>query len=286
MTLQNPTKEDLERLIQKVPPGIWDKIKEQEAIMNKIRKVRKIGDTTEIDDEYYRNLYKLYGITKQEVQAISFYKSPSSEEIQRALRNRRFRRELLSEKPLTDLYFEWARKAIPHIDSLIAKHRVPHELSGQRLYRGTRIDYGTSIIRSGKKPGDMIRDPRYQSFSINPQTAMFHTSRSQFGDLEGEPFRARKKVLLEHIVKGGEPGMFGGSDDSEMEVIYPRDKRWKITGIRDEKFKYDTYENEPEQIQNVRIYTIERKKKKTVKKKPLRRKKVIKRKPDKRCKCK
>ena len=183
---------------------------------------------------------------------------------------------------------------VPLIDNLINKNKVPDELSGQPLYRGGRISYGTALIKSGKKPGDTIRDPRYQSFTMNPGTAMYHTSDSQYGDrdalalgLMGEEwvkdnpndpafqFKRKKKVLLEHIAKGGETGLYGGSQDPELEIIYPRDKKWKITDVRDEDVTFSiSYEPKREGKQNVKIYTVERKKKKQTGKKNVKRKVV------------
>jgi hypothetical protein len=270
--MQKFSREDFERIKRKLPPGLWDKLTSIPDNLN--------------GDEYFRLLHDKYGITKAEARAISYYKSPSSEALQMSLRKRQFQKRLLSEHQHEP--GDWEIRSVPHLDSLINKNKIPNELSGHPLYRGARIDYGTALIKSRKKPGDIIRDPRYSSFSLNPQTAMFHTSTTPFGDDVGMVYKKRK-VLLEHIARGGETGLYGGPEDLELEVIYPRDKKWKITNVRDDKFRYQFGSEDDldrDKDQNVRIYTIERKKKKVVKKKPLQRKKIIKRKPVKRCKCK
>jgi hypothetical protein len=113
---------------------------------------------------------------------------------------------------------------------------------------------------------------------LNPGTAMYHTSASQYGDLDSflvtpeernptDPtlqFKRKKKVLLEHYPHAGETGLYGGEDDMEVEVIYPRNKSWKITNVRDEDVTYSIRGGDDPVIgkQNVRVYTVERKKKK------------------------
>jgi hypothetical protein len=167
---------------------------------------------------------------------------------------------------------------IQHLDAFIQRNKIPEGIEDKPLYRGGRISYGTALIKSGKKPGDIIRDPRYQSFSLNPGTAMYHTSVSQYGDkdsfmqglAERDPhdpafqFKRKKKVLLEHYPRAGETALYGGNEDPELEVIYPRNKQWKITNVRDEDVTYSIKSGEEpiEGKQNVRIYTVERKRKK------------------------
>lgn len=291
MTIRHFTQEDFERVKRELPPGIWKKLNELPY--------------SDDPDEDFHHLFEAAGISYKEKRALLEYKSLQANRIQEALRRRESQRNL----PISDKYINWALKPVPYLDSLMRKNTLPEELSGRHLYRGTRIDYGKALIKSGKKPGDTIRDPRYQSFSMNPGTAMYHTSKSQFGDADAmfigldaqdqenyPKFKRQKKVLLEHIARGGDTGIYTGSDDAEMEVIYPRNKNWKISGVRDEDvtFAIRTGENPIEGKQNVRIYTVERKKKTTktqpkrkitkpAVKKPVRKvvKKVVKK-----CKCK
>ena len=239
----------------------------------------------------------------EERQAYGYYKSPSGYQLQRNLVTRNMQQAKLKNQPMPlrvkgDSSNDDVIEYVPLFDNLINKNKIPEELSGQPLYRGGRISYGTALIKSGKKPGDTIRDPRYQSFTMNPGTAMYHTSDSQYGDrdalalgLMGEEwvkdnpndpafqFKRKKKVLLEHIAKGGETGLYGGNQDPELEVIYPRDKKWKIANVRDEDVTFSiSYEPKREGKQNVKIYTVERKKKKQTGEKVIKRK-VVKRTP-------
>jgi len=253
----------------------------------------------------------------EETRAYNEYKSLQGRNMQKILITREMQQAKLKNQPFPDIIKGEPRsenqviKFIPHMDNLVEKHTIPNELSGQPIYRGSRISYGTALIKSGKKPGDTIRDPRYQSFSIDPGTATFHTARSQFGDDFGSEgtrwsdpenkFKRRKRVLLEHIIGEDEIGLYGGNKDAELEIIYPRDKKWKITDVRNEDvIGYD------DESQNIKIYTVERKKKKQSCKKVVKRKVVkltpvkskvaskpikkikskIIRKPVKKCKCK
>jgi len=262
--------------------------------------------------------WKRKDVSENESDAYSVYKGFEGGDMQSALRTREAQQAKLKKQPFPNKIKgqpsseNWSVEFIPHMDNLIEKHKLPEELSGQPIYRGSRIDYGTSLIKSGKKPGDTIRDPRYQSFSIDPGTAMHHTSKSQFGDMDTEDrnwenpenrFKRKKKVLLEHVVKDNETGLFRGDTDGELEIIYPRNKTWKITDVRDEDVVYSS--SYGDKSQNARIYTVERKKKKQSGKKVVKRKVVktpikpkvaskpvkkikpkIIRKPAKKCKCK
>ena len=248
---------------------------------------------TEQEKENLKNIFpppNWSGDIPEEMEAYEKYKSTRGSHMQSALRTRDMQQAKLKNQPFPDKIKGKPRsenrdvKFIPYMDNLIEKNRLPEELSGQPIYRGSRIDYGTALIKSGKKPGDTIRDPRYQSFSMDPGTAMYHTSKSQFGDNFGDDigdFKRKKKVLLEHVAKGGEIGIYGGPEDAEFEVIYPRDKKWKITNVRDEDVTFGikrASDDSPkvEGKQNVRIYTVERKNKKLVGKKIVKRK-IVKR---------
>jgi hypothetical protein len=306
MTLHGRTFEELEELRSRLPPGMWEKIRRYENFED------------EDDDDEGATYYPERGnLTRDELNALLLYKSYFGHHLQRALNKKK---RLLDNRKLEDKSTNPSLKSIikdshklaPHMDSLISKQKLPDELSNESLYRGSRISYGTALIKSGKKPGDTIRDPRYQSFSLDPGVAMEHTAKSQSGDATRKfrddgnrrvlirDFKPRRKVLLEHHIKKGEMGLYLGNNDTELEVIYPRDKKWKIVNVRDDvvhhpfirvaKSVIDDYGlGDTNVSQNVRIYTIERKKKKVVKKKPLQRKKVIKkvikRKPVKKCSC-
>jgi|WetSurMetagenome_2_1015567.scaffolds.fasta_scaffold213640_2 hypothetical protein len=274
MNLKYLTREEIDQLQRKLPPGFWQKI-----------------DRHNIPDnaDFYKMLHDKYGITKEELRAIMEYKSTQGWIIQAALIKRHNQKAVQLNKPFFSARNrEEARgiKFVKPLDRVISGEKIPNELHGMPLYRGTRLSYGTALIKSGKKPGDVIRDPRYQSFSLNPGTAMFHTSTSQFGDGGKDTFKRKKRILLEHFAQSGETGLYGGNKDAELEVLYPRNKKWKISNIRDEDISFYDEDDPVAGKHNVRIYTIERKKKKVVKKKPLQRKKIIKRKPVKRCKCK
>jgi len=295
MTIHHFREEDFADIKRRLPPGIWERIKHLPY--------------SEDANEDFDELFNRAGITPSERRALLDYKSISAESIQQYLRDRRVQKATALNQPLpiTESYYKWSNsRRVQPLDSLIAKNKIPDELSGQTLYRGARIDYGTALIKSGKKTGDTIRDPRYQSFSVNPGTAMYHTSKSQFGDSwdPDDNFKRKRKVLLEHIARGGETGIYGGPEDTELEVIYPRNKQWKITNVRNEDVTYSirSGEESEEGLQNARIYTIERKNKKLVGKKIVKRKVVkrvkspvkpikkikskIIRKPVKKCKCK
>jgi hypothetical protein len=262
MTLYHIRREDFEKIRRQLPPGVWEQIKH-------------LPFSEDTEKDFYK-IFNEAGITPEERQAFLDYKSIAADTIQQYLRTRDAQQATYKNEPLpipvTQAWYKWALKPIKNLDTLIARNKVPEKLSGTPLYRGTRIDYGTALIKSGKKPGDIIRDPRFHSFSMNPGTAMYHTAKSQFGDRDpDEKFKAKKKILLEHIAQGGETGLYSGPEDAEFEVIYPRNKSWKITNIRDEDVTYGVSQETDdhpaiEEKQNARIYTIERKKKKT---KPL-----------------
>jgi hypothetical protein len=257
MTIRHYTKEEIENLKDQLPPRDWDLL------------TRNAEDPDQPTDEEL---------------AYALYKSPSGWYLQSLLKSRDVQQAELRDEPIPTIIKgeksdnRRTLEHIRHLDALIQRNKIPEGLEDKPVYRGGRISYGTALIKSGKKPGDVIRDPRYQSFSINPGTAMYHTSVSQYGDkdsfmqglAERDPhdpafqFKRKKKVLLEHYPRAGETALYGGSEDPELEIIYPRNKQWKITNVRDEDvtFSIKTGENPIEGKQNVRIYTVERKKKK------------------------
>lgn len=262
MTIRHFTQEEIENLRNILPQRDWD----IESNTNENKEFESLYD----DD-----------LSKEE-RAYAYYKSPEGQYFQEASQSRDMQQAMLQGQPLPEKIrgktLPRRIKYIQSLDNLINKNTIPEGLENKPLYRGVRLSYGTSLIKSGKKPGDIIRDPRFQSFSLNPGTAMYHTSISQYGDLdsflttpeERDPtdpamhFKRKKKVLLEHYPKAGETGLYGGSADSELEVIYPRNKTWTITNIRDEDVTFSVRGGEEPIIgkQNVRIYTVERKKKK------------------------
>jgi len=285
MTIKHFTQNDIENLKRRLPPGLYEKITDI---------YKSSGDKS--TESWYNSCIKA-GVTPQEIKALQLYKSIEGAYMQSALKKRNAQLSTRLNKPyfsVREKYDAHHLREVPKLDKLLEREKLPKELHDMPLYRGTRISYGTALIKSGKKPGDIIRDPRYQSFSLNPGTAMYHTSKSQFGDEDtflghnpnAMPFKRKKKVLLEHFAKEGETGLYGGRNDLELEILYPRNKKWKISNIRDEDvtFAIRTGDDPLEGKQNVRVYTIERKKKRVVKRKLTKPK--LKRKPAKKCKCK
>lgn len=182
------------------------------ALQSRIKKVPGILDTKLSE----RNQLILGG-----------YLSPESAYTQNILRKRNFE-QIAPKNTLNEIY---------GLDNLISENTIPNELIGYKVYSGRRIDYGNAMLKN-TKIGDVVRDPRFQSFSFNPQTAMFHTGKSQFGD--GWMQRpSGRRVLWEHVIGENETGIhLGGVKNPEMEIIYPRNKPWEVVGRRDVETRY------------------------------------------------
>jgi hypothetical protein len=131
MTIHHFTRENIDELKQILPKREWNIL------------TRNAEDPDEPTDEEL---------------AYAFYKSPEGQFLQRMVKSRQFQQAKLHNEPLPQT-FEGkpmrggrAREAVQHLDTLIENNKIPEGLDDRPLYSGRRIDYGTSLIRSGKNP--------------------------------------------------------------------------------------------------------------------------------------
>lgn len=121
------------------------------------------------------------------------------------------------------------------LDGMDAIMRHPSAVSNAdiKLYRGTSFKRGVPDEIKFAKPGDVLEDPRFGSFSMNEQTAF---------DFTGED--DTKSVIYEVIMPKGTRSisgeMIGGTtnlgedilEDSEAEVVLNRGYRMRVIEVR------------------------------------------------------
>lgn len=101
----------------------------------------------------------------------------------------------------------------PGLDAAIDKGRV---IEGHRIYRGVGDGTGAKLFNA--RVGDTYTDAGFQSWSLSVRTSKDFCSR-----VAGN---AGYRVMLRAITRAGEPARY--VDDQEFEIIYPRNKKWKI----------------------------------------------------------
>lgn len=104
---------------------------------------------------------------------------------------------------------------IRQIDRAVAKSSVP---GGHEVMRGLGTTPTNEVL--ALEVGETYIDRGFSSFSLASRTAY------NFSDMVRRPNGERVNVILRYITQEGEPARYVTS--TENEIIYPREKRWKI----------------------------------------------------------